>query len=453
MGNWRSRFGPMIFFLLISYHSAPQVGAAPQPTIIDGATIIDGISAAPIKDAVMVIEGSTIQSIGKRGSFQLPANATKINLSGKTIIPGMVGLHGHVARTEEMEVNEEFYNRARVERDAKAYLYYGITHMLSLGQDREAMAGFLADQRAGKTTGARLYTAGLGFTSKGGWYPNPYLHHPTTPEEARAMVKIELAKHPDIIKIWVDDKLGKYPKFPPELYGPIIEEALKQHVKVAAHIYSLEDAKDLIRRGVVLLAHSVQDREVDDEFLQLAKKHGVTQVTTLVSIRRNSDYAEGASFLNDPGLRILFPAGVLATLASPEYRKKMAESPDLAIARQQYEMAAKNAKKVAAAGIPIAIGTDSGSPGSFPGLWEHREMELLVSAGLTPTEVIRAATINGARFLGVDKRYGTITPGKVADFIVLDADPLSDITNTRKISAVWMNGKPTNRMALGPKME
>lgn len=450
MGNWPYRIVSIIFLLLLSFLVVPRVGAAPRPTVIVGATIVDGISAAPIKDAVMVIEGSTIKRVGKRGSFQLPPNATTIDLTGKTIIPGMVGLHGHVARTEGMEVNEDFYNRERVERDARAYAYYGITHMLSLGQDREAMAGFLAAQRAGKTTGARLYTAGLGFTSKGGWYPNPFLHHPTTPEEARAMVRTELAKHPDFIKIWVDDKLGKYPKFPPELYGPVIEEALKQHVKVAAHIYSLDDAKDVIRRGVVLLAHSVQDREVDDEFLQLAKQHRVTQVTTLVAIRRNSDYAEGASFLNDPGLRVLFSADTLATLGSAEYRKKMADSPDVAASRQQYEIAAKNAKKIAAAGIPIAIGTDSGSPGSFPGLWEHREMEMLVGAGLTPMEVIQAATINGARLLGVEAQYGSITPGKVADFVVLDADPLADIANTRKISAVWMNGSPLNRVALGP---
>ena len=440
---------PLFALFLFSFQAAPQLRAAPNITVIEGATIIDGVSDTPVKDAVLVMEGSTIRSVGKRGSVAVPANATKINLSGKTIIPGMISLHGHVGRTEGLESNEEFFNRARIERDANEYLYYGITHMLSLGHDREAITGFLADQRAGKTTGARLYTAGLGFGAKGGWPANPYVHRPTTPEQAREMARAELAKHPSVIKIWVDDRLGTLPDFPPDIYGPILEEARKQNVKVAAHIYYLRDAKEMMRRGAVLLAHSVEDREVDDEFLKLAKQNGVTQVTTLESIRKSIDYAEGTtSFLDDPGLPVLFPRSVLATLSSPEYRKTQAQSPELAIARQQYEVATKNVKRIAAAGITIAIGTDSGLPGNFPGLWEHREMELLVRAGLTPLEVIRAATINGARFLGIDSRYGTIVPGKAADFLVLNADPLADITNSRKIAAVWMNGKPVNRAAL-----
>ena len=440
---------PLFALFLASFRAAPQLQATPDVTVIEGATVIDGVSDTPVTDAVLVIEDNTIRNFGKRGSVPVPANAMRIKLSGKTIIPGIVSLHGHVGRTEGLESNEEFFNRARIERDAKQYLYYGVTHMLSLGHDREAMAGFLADQRAGKTIGARLYTAGLGFGAKGGWPANPYVHRPTTPEQAREMARAELAKHPSVIKIWIDDRLGTLPDFPPEIYGPILEEASKQNVKVAAHIYYLRDAKEVMRRGAVLLAHSVEDREVDDEFLKLAKQNGLTQVTTLESIRKSIDYAEGTtSFLDDPGLPILFPRSVLATLSSPEYRKSQAQSPELAIARHQYEVATKNVKKIAAAGISIAIGTDSGLPGNFPGLWEHREMELLVRAGLSPMEVIRAATINGARFLGVDSRYGSISSGKVADFVVLNADPLSDITNTRKIAAVWMNGKQVNRAAL-----
>lgn len=446
----RSMLFLTIFSLLFSGQAAQS--AAPPVTVVEGATVIDGVSDAPIQNAVLVIDGDTIRSIGKRGMIAAPPKATKINLAGKTIIPGIVSLHGHVGRTEGLEGNEEYFNRERIERDAKAYLYYGVTHMLSLGHDREAMTGFLADQRAGKITGARLYTAGLGFGAKGGWPANPYVHRPTTPEEAHAMARQELAKHPNVIKIWVDDRLKTQPAFPSQIYGPIIEEARQQNVKVAAHVFYLDDAKELMRRGVAALAHSVQDREVDAEFLTLAKRNGVTQITTLAGIEKNADYADGARFLDDPGLRLLFPASVLETLASPAYHKKLAESPDLPKIRQESDVAARNAKQIASAGIPIALGTDSGLPGNFPGLWEHREMELLVRAGLTPMEVIRAATVNGAKFLGIEKRYGTIAAGKAADFIVLDADPLSNIINTRKISAVWMNGNPVDRASLDPKM-
>lgn len=446
--NYHLALLPAIFLVLVSCQSAQQPEPTSNITVITGATVIDGVTDTPIEDAILVIEGDTIRNLGRRGTFQPPANARTINATGKTIMPGMFSLHGHVGRTEGMESSEEYFNRERVQRDANAYLYYGVTHMLSLGHDREAMADFLADQHAGRAGGARLYTAGLGFGAQGGWPRNPYVNRPTTPEEARVLVRKELEKHPDVIKIWVDDRLGQLPEFPPEIFGPIIEEAREQNVKVVAHAFYLEDAKELIRRGVDALAHSVLDKEVDEEFLTLAKEKGVTQVTTLAGHHVNLTYADGATFLDDPGVQALLPANVMEMVGSKEYQETLAKNPDMTKWRQQYEIAAKNAAQIMAAGIPIAVGTDSGLPGRFPGLWEHREMELLVNAGLTPMQAIQAATVNGAKFLGVDNRYGTLAPGKIADFILLNADPLADIANSRKIDAVWMNGEPVDRTAL-----
>ena len=277
-------------------------------TVIEGARVIDGVSNEPIEDAVIVVQGERILQVGKRGAVRIPTGARTINAAGKTILPGLISLHGHVGRTEGLEQSEENFNRARIQRDANIYLAFGIMHLLSLGHDREAIFGFLADQSGGRTTGARLYTAGLGFAAKGGFPTNPYIYRPTTPQEARAMAREALAKHPHVLKVWVDDRGGQAPKLTPELYGPILEEAKKLGVKVVAHIYALDDAKDLIRAGVAALAHSVQDREVDNEFLELAKTRGVVQLTTLGSIRRNLDYATGAEFLNDPMLRRVFPA-------------------------------------------------------------------------------------------------------------------------------------------------
>ena len=213
-------------------------------------------------------------------------------------------------------------------------------------------------------------------------------------------------------------------------------------------MFYLEDAKELMRRGVDGLAHSVRDQEVDEEYLRLAKEKGITQLATLTGHSANVVYAEGATFLDEPGLQLLFPSSLLETLGSKEYQERLANNPNSASRRQVFETAIRNTSKVAAAGIPIAVGTDSGGVGRFQGLWEHREMELLVKAGLTPMQAIQAATVNSARFLGVDDKYGTIAAGKIADFIVLDADPLSDITNSRKIDAVWMNGKLVNRSQL-----
>jgi imidazolonepropionase-like amidohydrolase len=432
--------------------------AACQPTttpesqdlvVIQGATVIDGVSSTPIENAVIVIADGTIQAIGSSGSVEVPPGAQIIDATGKTIIPGIFNLHAHAGNAEGMKSGGELHNRQRIQRDANRYLYYGITHMVSLGTDQQPMIDFLADQRAGRTGGARLYSAGYGFAAKDGWIPtNSNLNRPTTPDEARQLVQKELLKKPDVIKIWVDDRRGALPKLTPDLYGAIIDEAHKNGVKVMVHMYYLEDTKELIRRGVDGLAHSVRDQEVDDEFLRLAKENGVTQVATLVGHSTRIAYADGPDFLDDPGLPVLFPAIVLETVGSQKYQENLANDPNLDSTREIYATAAKNLAKVLAAGIPIAVGTDSGGPGRFQGLWEHREMELMVKAGLTPMQAIQAATINGARFLGLEDQYGTLEPGKIADLIILSADPLEDIRNSRKIDEVWMNGERVNRAEL-----
>ena len=147
--------------------------------------------------------------------------------------------------------------------------------------------------------------------------------------------------------------------------------------------------------------------------------------------------------------RLLFPASLLQTFGSKQYQEQTARNGNLEATRRELEIALKNTAKIAAAGIPLALGTDSGSPGRFPGLWEHREMELLVQAGLTPMQAIQVATINSARLLRVDRQYGSLEPGKVADLVILNADPLADITNSRRIDSVWMDGKQVDRTALG----
>ena len=450
MKKWHSIIVLSAVFSLASCQPAQQTDPALEITVIEGATVIDGVSDTPIEDAVIVIAGDTIQSIGSRGSVEPPPGARTIDATGKTILPGIFNLHGHVAMSEGFDRRMDNYTRERVQRDANSYLYYGVTHSVSLGLDQEPMMGFQADQRAGLAGGARLYSAGLGFAAMDGWEPAGVeeINRPTTPEEARAMVQQELAKGSDVLKIWVDDRLGELPKITPELYGAIIDEAHRNNLKVLAHMFYLEDAKELMRRGVDALAHSVRDQEVDEEFLALAKETGVTQVTTLIGHYGNLTFSQDTSYLDDPGVPLMIPADALETLRSEEYQNEMAAGPGMERSRGFYETALKNAAAVAAAGIPIAVGTDSSGASRVQGLWEHREMEHMVKAGLTPMQAIQAATVNGARMLGVEDKYGTLQPGKVADLVVLDANPLSDITNSRKIDAVWMNGKPVDRAAL-----
>jgi imidazolonepropionase-like amidohydrolase len=429
--------------------TVPQPGPASDLTAIIGATVIDGASGSPIQNAVLVIEGDTIRSLGAQGSVEIPANARRIDATGKTIMPGIFNLHGHVALSTAMERGFDHHTRANIQRDANAYLYFGVTHTTSLGINGEAMESFVADQQAGRAGGARVHSAGLGFAAKDGFRPAgdvEGVHRPATPDEARAMVLEEVTKGVNLIKIWVDDAGGRFADFAPELYGAVIDEAHQHGLKVLAHLYALDDAKELMRRGIDALAHNVRDKEVDEEFLTLAKEHGVTQISVLVGAKSSVLYAEEREFLDDPALPLLFPSSVLDAVRGNNYRQSAVS--DAQRSRRQYEMASRNTAKVHRAGIPIAVGTDSQGAGRFQGLWEHIELELLVEAGLTPMEAIQAATANGARFLSVENRFGTLEPGKVADFLILNSDPLSDISNSRDIDAVWMNGQPVDRDSL-----
>lgn len=437
-------------FLFVFAAACQRTDTTSPVTVIEGATVIDGVSGQPIQDAVVVISSTTIQSIGTRGSVPIPDGAERIDAAGKTIIPGLFAMHTHVAMGEGMERNPRFYNRERIQRDANAYLYYGVTHVLSLGMDLEPMLGFLADQQAGGTSGARLHSSGIGFAAEGGFEPGGFadVNRPTTVAEAQEMVRREIEdKNVDAIKLWVDDVRGSVPKLDPEIYGAIIEYARMQNIPVFAHMRNLEDGKELIRRGVTALVHTPP--EVDEEILQLASDRGVAMMPTLTGAYGARAYAEGASFLSDPGLPHLFPASVLETLGSAEYQARIADNTNLDEARAEYDRASEYVAKAAEAGIPFLIGSDSGPPSRFPGFWEHREVELLVRAGLTPMQAIQAATINSARVLRVDRQYGSLEAGKVADLIILNADPLTDITNSRRIDSVWMNGKQVDRNSLG----
>jgi imidazolonepropionase-like amidohydrolase len=435
---------------LTACQSSEQPAApAATTTVIEGATIIDGVSTAPIRDAVMVLDGSTIRAVGPRGSVEVPANARKVDATGKTIMPGMVNLHGHLGETEGMRSAPANYTLERVQRDLDTYLAYGIVHTVSLGRDTDLIFPLRADQRAGRAGGARLYTAYRGFTAAGGWQGDiPDLRHPATPEQAREQVRAVVAKGTDIVKVWLDDGLGTLPKLPAEVCGAIIDEAHRLGKKVFVHIFTLDDAKEMMRRGADGLAHIPQDVAVDEEFLALAKNKDVLVIPSLVRQHTSTAYSDGPDFLDDPMLPRLFPATVMETVGSETYRQTIAKNPATARGRAQYAISAANAKKAFDAGIRLGIGTDSGGAGRFQGLWEHREMELLVKAGLTPMQAIQVATINGARFLGIADRYGSLESGRAADFIVLNGNPLDDIRQSRRIDAVWMNGAQVDRESI-----
>ena len=429
--------------------------ALPTVTALVGAAVFDAVSDEVLEDAVVVVDGDRIAALGRRGEIEVPAGARTLDVGGKTIIPALVDLHTHIGITVATGFHADNYTPENIERDANRYLYYGVGQVLSLGFDRQAIFAVREAQGTGAAGGARLATSGRGFSAVGGWaapvalgntVESEWTNRPATVEEARALVREEATKGVDAIKIWVDDLGGSRPKFGPEMYGAIIDEAHLHEIPVIAHIVELEDAKELMRRGVDALTH-IARQDVDEEFLTLARDHGVSQIPTLVTARNALDYSEeDMEFWNDPGLSALYPEDVLAVLSSEEFAGIFSSPEAVADTRLTFPTAMRSTGRIAAAGIPVALGTDAGTPGRFQGLWAHRELELLVEAGLTPAQALRAGTVNAA--LGLDDRIGTLEPGKHASFIILDGDPLEDIRNTRRIDSVWLSGQEIDRAAL-----
>ncbi len=426
--------------------------AAAEISVFKGFTLIDGNGGAPQTSAAMIIDNGRITWVGPAAQLKVPPGAAVNDLSGKYVMPGMINLHGHVSIVSGLTQDpKRFYTRENVEKNLKIYASYGVTSVVSMGTDQPLVYQLRDEQRRGRPTVTRIFTAGRGFTVKGG-YPNStpgmegVAYEVSTPKEAAADVDELASHHPDLVKFWVEDHFGKLPKIPIELSSAIIQAAHKHGLKVAAHIFYLEDAKQLVAAGLDGLAHSVRDKPVDDELIRSMKQHGAWQMAATLSREASMfAYAKQAPFLKDPFFTRSISPATLATLKSHEYQKQAASDPEIAEYPKFFETAKENLKRLADAGIRYGFGTDSGPPARFPGYFAHWEAELMVEAGLTPTQVITAATKSSAEFLGgAAKDLGTIEKGKWADFVVLKENPLSDIRNTRSIEAVFIAGNRVN---------
>jgi imidazolonepropionase-like amidohydrolase len=271
------------------------------------------------------------------------------------------------------------------------------------------------------------------------------IYRPKTPEEARQAVREMAAHHPDIIKTWVDDNLGKSPRPNFEVEVAVINEAHKRGLKVAAHVFYLADAKKLVSDGVDVLAHSVRDKPVDQEFIRLVKQHGTVYIPTLQLEEAFFIYPDKPDWIKSPFFLDALQPSVREMLLSPEFAAKVRSDPTTIEHRQFLATAEQNLKKLADAGVTIGFGTDSGAmPTRVAGFAEHRELQLMVEAGVSPAQGIHCATAVNAGFLAI-QQTGMLVGGKQADLLVLDADPLSDIANTEKMAAVIHNGSVVRR--------
>jgi imidazolonepropionase-like amidohydrolase len=437
---------PMVLALLMCADAFAQ-----EATVLTNVTIIDGTGGPAQHNRTVVIKGDRIQSISA-GHEHTPSSAKVIDLHGQTIMPLIINTHGHLGLTKGSTQSAANQTDENIRHQLLRYQEYGVGAILSMGTDGKRFAEIREESRRGALPGADVYTAGMGFGAKNGVPPAAMgfteVFRPETPAEARSEVAQQAPKRPDFIKVWVDDFWGRYPKMSPEIYGAIIDEAHKNGLRVAAHVYHLEDARLLVADGVDVLAHSIRDADVDDALIAEMKKRNVAYIPTLSLDDFAFAYGDSPKWVEDPFFTAALDPGMLEMITSPEYIAKVQSNKVTALEQAALPQAMRNLKKIYDAGILVAAGTDSGAtPIRIRGFAEHVELALMVQAGLTPIQAITVATLNAAKLLHIEDQYGMLTAGKKANFIVLEKDPSQDIHNTQTIRAVWKDG---NKVSDGP---
>jgi imidazolonepropionase-like amidohydrolase len=406
----------------------------------EGARVIVGDGSPPIENAAFLVEGDSFTWIGRQGQRQPPPGATRVDLSGKTVMPALIDGHNHIGIVNERDGSNSKanYRRDNLVDELQRYAYYGVAATMSMGLEvDQELAYQLRDEVI--PNAARFFTVGRGIaaTPIAGPPGEPRLGIPygaRTEKEGRDHVKELHARGVRFAKIWVDDRNGDVPKLQPSVYRAIIAEAHASHMEVLAHLSrtsALADAKDLLQAGIDGFVHLVRDRDVDDEYVAAVKAHPKVWSGPNIPVPMTRETI-AALAETIPAKQI---DAMRAQLAQAEAR---GNPPD-----ELFELHCRNLRRIHEAGMVIGLGTD----GTGDGFGAHQQLDAYTRCGMTPMEALVAGTSTNARILHMD-RLGTIAPGKEASFDVLDANPLESVTNTRRISRVYLRGKELDRQAL-----
>jgi imidazolonepropionase-like amidohydrolase len=443
--------------LLVAACAAPPADQPPAPTgrstLFEGARLISGDDGLPIEDSAFLVQDGRFAAVGRRGEVEAPQGAVRVDLTGKTVMPGIIEAHAHLGYWKERTPSAEHFTRAQLLQDLQRLAYHGVVAVLSMGADRRDIAWPLRDELRAhpRPDGAMYLSAGGVAMPKGGPFTplDEAVRVVTSEEDARKEIQELVERKADFVKVWQDSRRELIPR-------PVIEfliaEAHRNHLRVAVHSHALSDFKHLLRSGVDAFAHPTWRQTdvdpVDDELIALFKAHPNVPVMTGFWTPRNEIYGARPYWLDDPLLAETFTPAEIKALENPTTPRDAPQT--WANGRVPRSM-----QKLKAVGVRFVLGTDMGAGFSrehdptpaYYGWSSHIEMESMVKAGLTPREVITAATRNSAQLLGLDQ-LGMVSPGKDADFLVLDANPLDDIANTRRISSVYLRGAAVDRASL-----
>jgi len=414
--------------VLAGFSFQPSLAQAPAagPVALTGARLIDGTGGAPLDQATVIIRNGRIEAAGAAAAVTVPSGATRVDLSGKTIMPGIINAHGHLSADQSTKPT-----RDKLAGQLRVYADYGVTTVVVLGTGRDDLPDAVKlrdEQEHGTLDRARVFPAGTS------------LRDLKTAEDARAKVDAYADAKASLIKIHIT---GGPNDMTPAVYAALIDQAHKRGLRVAAHMYYLKDAKGLLDAGVDVLAHGVRDQDVDAALIAAMKKRNVGYIPTFTRDLAVFVYDSTPAFFKDP----FFVRHVdayrreMTMISDPALQEKTRNSKEAQTIKVALQQGSRNMKTLSDAGITIAMGTDTGTNlGQWQGYFEHVELEYMIKAGLTPMQTLVAATGGAAKVMKLDQ-LGTVQKGNWADLLVLNANPLTDIKNTRQIHSIWIAGR------------
>ncbi|MBI4886467.1 MAG: amidohydrolase family protein [Acidobacteria bacterium] len=434
--------------MAVSVSAAGQVPAPAGAVLYEGARLITGDGSAPIERAAFLVQNGRFVRVGRQGDVPAPAGARRVDLTGRTVMPALVDAHSHIGYMKHLTSGPQNYTRENILDHMHRFAYFGVAASQAMGTDFGELPFQIRDELAAGTDpdAALFLTAGRGLAPLDEISP-ANMHHAayavTTVEGARADVQELALRKVPLIKMWVDSRGGTMKTLTPDLYGAILDEAHRRRLRVAVHATDLAEAKQLLRAGIDVFAHMIAD--VDDELVALFRQHPDTAVLLALCAPRR--------IVSAPWLEPVHP--LIRETVRPEQIARLhdrlaGQTPEtVERGRQAWERLARGVRLLAQAGVKIGLGTDGGGQNGdqFVGWTAHAELENMVAAGMTPMQALVAATRNSAEILGLSD-LGVVAAGKSADFVVLDANPLDEITNTRRISQVFLRGREVNRARL-----
>jgi imidazolonepropionase-like amidohydrolase len=452
----RKTFVVVAFLAAAAMYSRPamrtQLPSAVSTVLYEGARLIPGDGSPPIERGAMLVENGTITRIGAQGAVNVPRGTTRVNVAGKNIMPTLINAHAHPGFQRGLTYTAENFTHETIVDDLNRALYFGVAAVQSQGIEKgDVTYQIRAEQESGKLGGARLRIAGRGIgapnAGPGGAAYAGIAYEVTTEDEARKAVQELAAQKVNLVKIWVDDRNGRAPRLAPNLYRAVIDEGHKRGLKVNAHVFYHVDAVDLVDAGIDGFAHLVRDKDMSDDLIAAIVRHNVYVMPNLSP--EWSTYTEIPHWLKagDPLTRLLEESVPLPVIARMRKAYEGRDPAAVQRTRTQYAILQRSVARLAKANARIILGCDTGLEDHLFGMSEQRELESMVLAGMTPMQVIVSATSRAAEYLALDK-MGTLAPGKEADFLVLEANPLDNITNTQRISGIYIKGIEVNRAAL-----